>query len=372
MFKTYSVSTVLPVESLALLLLDASQPEAFNDIKIAMKTYFVKIYLTVIGACLLIFSSCIPARLHEDVKARMEQCEELSLKLKSENLDLSTKNSELLLNETELNRRLKVLKEDTLTGGRNYRRLNKLYSDLTVSYEKLIDNNDKLMASSESETRKVIGELQMTQKELQEKEDRLSDLEESLETKENHLKHLSEELKLREGKVNELQKILEEKDAAVIDLKNKVNAALFDFKDSGLSVEQKNGKVYVSLEERLLFESGSKKIDSKGQDALLKLAGVLKDNKDIDVLIEGHTDNVPIKSSASMEDNWDLSVLRATAVTRILVEKGGLEPTRVVPAGRGEYIPVDPANSVEAKKKNRRIEVILTPKLDELMKAIGN
>ena len=179
-------------------------------------------------------------------------------------------------------------------------------------------------------------------------------------------------MQLRIDKVKELEKILADKDAAVLELKNKISAALFDFKDSGLTVEQRNGRVYVSLEEQLLFESGSRTIDPKGQEALIKLAQALKDNDDIDVLIEGHTDDVPIRSSASMEDNWDLSVLRATAVTRILTRKGGLESSRVLAAGRGEFYPIDNANTSEARTKNRRIEVILTPNLDELMKAIEN
>ena len=201
---------------------------------------------------------------------------------------------------------MQVLKEDTMTAGRNYRRLNTLYAKLAKSYDKLIENNEKMIASNESETKKVISELLMTQKELQEKEDRLSDLENSLKGKEKRLELLNDELKMRENKVNDLEKVLAEKDAAVLALKNKISEALFDFQDSGLTVEQRNGKVYVSLEEQLLFESGSRSIDTKGQEALVKLAGVLKDNQDIDVLIEGHTDDVPIRSSTTIEDNWDL------------------------------------------------------------------
>jgi chemotaxis protein MotB len=131
-------------------------------------------------------------------------------------------------------------------------------------------------------------------------------------------------------------------------------------------VSTKNGKVYVLLEERLLFESGSTVVDAKGVEALKNLAKVLEKETEIDVLIEGHTDNVPIKS-ATIKDNWDLSVLRATAILRIITSNSKIEAKRLTAAGRGEFMPIDNANTPEARKKNRRTEIILTPKLDELM-----
>ena len=129
-------------------------------------------------------------------------------------------------------------------------------------------------------------------------------------------------------------------------------------------------KVYVSLTEQLLFKSGSKTVDKKGVEALKKLAGALKGNDDLGVLVEGHTDNVPMSSSANgIKDNWDLSVLRATSIVRILTEEG-VDPKNVSASGRGEYIPVDTADTKEARRKNRRIEIILTPKLDELFQML--
>jgi chemotaxis protein MotB len=136
-----------------------------------------------------------------------------------------------------------------------------------------------------------------------------------------------------------------------------------------LTIEQKNGKVYVSLEERLLFSSGSTVVDPKGEEALKQLGKVLAKDININVLIEGHTDNVPIKGGA-IKDNWDLSVMRATSVVRILTKNDKIDPVRLTPAGRSEYLPIDPGNTAEARKKNRRIEVILTPKLDELLQVL--
>ncbi len=153
-------------------------------------------------------------------------------------------------------------------------------------------------------------------------------------------------------------------------LKKAVSDALVGFENNGLTVTKKNGKVYVSMEEKLLFASGSTVVDSKGEGALKEIAKVLEKNADINVLIEGHTDNVPI-SGGAIKDNWDLSVLRATSVVRILTKHADIDPTRLTPAGRGPYLPVDNANSTDARRKNRRIEIILSPKLDELFKGIG-
>jgi chemotaxis protein MotB len=184
------------------------------------------------------------------------------------------------------------------------------------------------------------------------------------------MKAAEEAIKIKEDRVNELENVLAAKDSAMKELRNKVSDALLGFQDNGLSVSMKNGKVYVSLEERLLFESGSTVVDAKGVDALKKLAKVLEKEVDISVLIEGHTDNVPIKS-ATIKDNWDLSVLRATSILRIIASNSKVDPKRLTAAGRGEFLPIDKANTPDARKKNRRTEIILTPNLDELFQLIN-
>ena len=204
--------------------------------------------------------------------------------------------------------------------------------------------------------------LEGTQEELQRKED-------SLKLREKSITEMGEQLKLREEKVAELQRILDSKDSSAKALKETVTKALLGFNNNGLTVEQKNGKVYVSLEERLLFTSGSTVVDPKGEEALKQLGKVLEKDTDINVLIEGHTDNVPIKGGA-IKDNWDLSVMRATSVVRILTKNDKINPMRLTPAGRSEFLPIDSGNTAEARKKNRRIEVILTPKLDELLNVL--
>jgi chemotaxis protein MotB len=137
-------------------------------------------------------------------------------------------------------------------------------------------------------------------------------------------------------------------------------------------VKQKNGKVYVSMEESLLFASGKYEVTAKGADALKKLSKVLESNVDINIMVEGHTDNVPYKGTDQLLDNWDLSAKRATTVVRILLNGSGINPERITAAGRSEYAPIDKANTPEARSKNRRTEIILSPKLDELLKIIEN
>lgn len=306
--------------------------------------------------------SCVPSKLYDEMKSKKSLCDEENAKMKADMLEYNTRKSEMEMKIKDMERDINYLKSDTTTLGTGNRRLTSLYNELSNSYEKLVANNDRMLASNQSDTRKVILQLQQTQEELSRKED-------SLKVREKTLTDLNDKLKLREARVAELQKILDTKDSAVKALKESVTKALLGFSKDGLTVEQKNGKVYVSLEERLLFASGSTTVDPKGESALKELSNVLAKNTDINVLIEGHTDNVPIKGGP-IKDNWDLSVLRATSVVRILEKNKGVNPIHLTPAGRSEFQPIDNANTPEARKKNRRIEVILTPKLDELFQVL--
>jgi chemotaxis protein MotB len=322
----------------------------------------IKKSLAKISVIAFILSSCVPAQKLEDVTAKKDKCEQNLSNLKAENLDLTTKNTELAKSVDDLTKSKNALQNDTTENGVAYRRLVSVHHELSDSYDKLLSNNDKLLTGKTDEARKTLGQLQSTQEELFKKEDELK-------KKEKELNDLSAELKLRESKVAELQGIMDRKDSTVKALKDNVSKALMGFSGSGLTVTQKNGKVYVSLEERLLFATGSTVVDKKGEDALKELGKVLEKNTDINVLIEGHTDNVPITGGA-IKDNWDLSVLRATSVVRILLKNSGINPVRLTPAGKSEYMPVDAGNTADARKKNRRIEVILTPKLDELFRVL--
>lgn len=238
------------------------------------------------------------------------------------------------------------------------------YNDLQVAQEELIRGNV-------SETRRLLTELQNVQENMKQKEEILRQLEQSLDTKKIALDELTLELEKKNARMAELEKILDAQKKISQDLKNKVSEALLGFENNGLTVTLKNGKVYVSLDEELLFRTASWEIDANGRNALRKLAGVLERNPDIQVTIEGHTDNVPYRpGSGQLKDNWDLSVKRATTVVRVLLEGSKIKPERLIASGRSEYVPVDRANTPEARQKNRRTEIILTPDLTELYELI--
>src|SRR6201996_3866552 len=181
---------------------------------------------------------------------------------------------------------------------------------------------------------------------------------------------LSSDLQKREQRLKEVEDALKKRDAATNALKDKLQQALLGFQNSGLTVDIRNGKVYVSLTDKLLFPSGSIVIDDKGKQALQQLAAVLNKEADINIAVEGHTDDKKVLNLGQIKDNWDLSVLRSTSVCRYLTETEKIDPKRLTATGKSQYQPIDPANTPEARAKNRRIEIVLTPKLDELYNLI--
>jgi len=177
---------------------------------------------------------------------------------------------------------------------------------------------------------------------------------------------LSNDLKKREQRLKEVEEILRKRDEATNQLKEKLQQALLGFTKNGLTVEIRNGKVYVSLTDKLLFPSGSIIIDEKGKQALSQLADVLKQQPEINIAVEGHTDSQKITNLGQIKDNWDLSVLRSTSVVRYLTEVSKVESVRMTATGKGEFQPLDANTTAEGRSKNRRIEIVLSPKLDEL------
>jgi len=245
------------------------------------------------------------------------------------------------------------------------------YNTISGRYNDLQNAQEELIRGSVKETQKLLMELQAAQENLKNKEDLLRQLEQALDTRKASLDELTFELEKRNARLVELENILDAQKRIAQDLKNKVSEALLGFENNGLTVSQKNGKVYVSLDEKLLFRSGSWDIDANGRNALKKLSSVLEKNPGIQVTIEGHTDNVPYNSGGSqLRDNWDLSVKRATTVVRVLLEGSKIDPNRLTAAGHGEFMPVDAGNSSDARQKNRRTEVVLTPDLTELYRLI--
>lgn len=342
-----------------------------NMKKLSFKQFF---YFVLIA---FVVTSCIPARQYEEMKTKRTQCEDELKELKTANKDLTVKNTELTERYDQITRQIEGLKSDTSILGVTSRRLRDNYDQLNKTYNLLLEKNRELLEGSSKETKNVLSELQKTQEDLQKKEDELKKTEAEMNEKMKNLDELSKQLNAtqasmqeKEMKLKELQNILNKQDAAVKALRETVSNALLGFENQGLTINIKNGKVYVSLEESLLFASGKFDVDAKGVTALKKLAAVLEKDPEINVLIEGHTDNVPYKGAQQIKDNWDLSVMRATAIVKILLENGKIAPERLSASGRSEFVPVDTADTKEAKAKNRRTEIILTPKLDKLFQII--
>jgi chemotaxis protein MotB len=322
--------------------------------------------------CLTLFA-CVPAKKVEDIKRKKEICEEQLAALKEQNRKLDENFTEVNEKYEDLQKRHKGLTNDTTVMGRSLRLMTKNYDQLNETYELLLQKNKELLDGNQAETSKLFGNLQQSQEELRKQTAALEQARKNLDEKERNLEKLKQELEQREKRVNELEAILNRKDSMVNSLKAKVQNALLGFENNGLTIEQKNGKVYVSMDESLLFASGSYNVEKRGKEALQNLSEVLEKNMDVNILVEGHTDNVPFNGSGVLKDNWDLSVKRATSVVKILLEKSSIAPNRLTAAGRGEHVPIASNDTKEGRAKNRRTEIILTPKLDELFELLeGN
>ncbi|GAB2960355.1 hypothetical protein GCM10027048_30040 [Hymenobacter coalescens] len=328
-----------------------------------MKKSTPTLLLAGLAAVSLNLTSCVTAKKHDDLKARLTATEQAQTTAERQAREAvaELKKATDELNELRLTNRRLV--SDSAQTGNVLRRTQTLYRELSDTYEKLIKNNEKVLANKSADYQKVAQDLARREAEL-------GELSANLNKSRTEIDKLSADVKSREQRLAELEKALAEKDAAVNALRAKVSNALLSFKASDLQVKVKDGKVYVSLSEQLLFKSGSTKVDPKGQEALTKLAAVLKEQRDVNVVVEGHTDNVPIlKGTAGMQDNWDLSALRATEIARLLTV-GGVQPERVTASGRSQYVPVAQNDSPQNKAMNRRTEIILTPKLDELFQIL--
>jgi chemotaxis protein MotB len=299
------------------------------------------------------------------LQAQKAICDDKNEQLESENEGLRTQNKRHQdFAEQQSNRILRL--QDTIAQLTDEQRmLNNRYADLMKAQE-------ALQTGSRQEIRKLLEQIQQNQEVLQQKENQLFSAEQTLNERTLAVQKLEDELNERNQKLIALQQALFQKDSITQALRKKVADALLGFEGKGLTVAMRDGKVYVSLDEKLLFASGSAAVDKRGAEAIGSLAKVLEQNPDINVTIEGHTDDVPYKGSGQLVDNWDLSVKRATSVVRIMLKNSGIDQSRVTAAGRAEFVPLQAAKTPEARQANRRIEVILAPKLDEVLKLLEN
>ena len=317
-----------------------------------------------------ILSSCITPKVynelldkHEIAKKNLSKNEKLILNLR-ETLDANERSINSLMSSIE------KLRQDSTTLNNDLLACQNKYDDLSTAYDLLTSKSSRYMAEKAKETKELLEQLEKTQSELFAKEDQLKKSTAVLEEKERKLVDSQNELELRSLRVAELEAIINRKDSMVTALKQKISKALIGLEGDGLTIEQRNGKVYISLEEDLLFASGKYEINQSGKQALDKLSDVLSYQKDLEILVEGHTDSIPLSGRGLIKDNWDLSVMRATSVVKRLTSNSNLDPTQLIAAGRSEFVPIMSNSSSEGRNKNRRIEMILSPNLDDLFKLL--
>lgn len=304
--------------------------------------------------------SCVPAKKYNDLLEREKQCSDELAKYKADAISYEGKAKEYEAELKVAKSKLNQLIADTSAMGNEYRRLNAMYHKEIKLRDLAEQNFNKLKLTGAKEVAILQKDLEEERINLQAKEDSLIALAKMLNKKE-------ELLKKREARVNELEEIIRRQEAAVAALKAKIAKALKGFEDKGLTVEERDGKIYVSLEAKLLFASGSTVVEEGGKTALVDLAKVLESEKELEIIVEGHTDTDAMRGTTHPKNNWELSVLRATSVIEIMTQNSSIDPTILMAAGRSEFHPVDPND----KAKNRRIEVIISPNLDELFKVIN-
>ncbi len=330
-----------------------------------MKSIFSPLALVLIGTVITLHS-CVPNRKYQELSAEKNGMETENLALRSENESMTTEFNEIKAENDLLSEKLNGLESDTTILGNSLRHMTEKYDKINQLNEIMSAKSNALLQESIDENQELLAELNNTRQELLNKEDMLNTLEADLNEKEANLNTLSSDLEAKAKRVQELEELLETQQSAVSALKDKVSAALLGFTGDGLTVEQKNGKVYVSLEANLLFPSGSTAINNEGKQALIDLAKAVQDQSDLEIIVEGHTDTDKMNSNSHPKDNWELSVLRATSVVKIMTANSTIKPEILSASGKSEYVPVDPSD----KSKNRRIEIILSPNLDDLFHII--
>lgn len=311
------------------------------------------------------FSGCVTKQKYNELQNQYKRCQDDLTYVNSENVDFSNAKKQLTAELDAMSLKAKQLADDTLSLSRRLRQSERDLAKATRDYDDLLKSFAEQNVNNQNQMNDMLSSIDKIKDELTAKENLLNAQQDSLEA-------ARKVLAAKEARIQEMQDILNQKDAEVKALKTKVSTALKGFEGSGLNVTEKDGKVYVSMEDKLLFASGSWTINEQGLNAIKELARVLENEKDIAVLIEGHTDNLAYRGNGQVKDNWDLSVMRATSVVRAILQNGNIEPVRLSASGRSEYLPIDNADTPEARAKNRRTEIILTPNLDKLFELIQN
>ena len=314
--------------------------------------------LSLIALTLVLTTSCVSKKIYTDLEDKYATLRRENRKIIDENAELK---KDLLISQNKLSQ----LQRDYDNSVSRLSQLQKDYEvtktnldNLQQSYQALEKNSSSAIAENAKKNRELLAQLEAK--------------EQALAAENARLQKLKQDMEARSQRILELENVIASKDAAMNKLKDAISRALTNFEGKGLTVEQRDGKVYVSMENKLLFQSGSWAVGVNGKQAVKQLGSVLAENPDIAILIEGHTDNDPYNGTGQLSGNWDLSTKRATAIVQILRENPAINPENLTAAGRGEYAPIATNDTNEGKAKNRRIEVILTPKLDEISKLLND
>ena len=313
--------------------------------------------LTLVAFALALTSSCVSKKVYNELEEKYANLRKENRKLQDEGEDCTKAKNKLDLDYAALQAELTKTKTERDKLSNDYKSASNNLKTLQGSYDALSKNSDDALAANMNKNRDLLAQLEEKEKALAAEKSRLDKLRNDLDDSSRRLA--------------ELENMMANKDAAMKKLKETLSKALNSFEGKGLTVQQKNGKVYVSMENKLLFSSGSWAVGSEGRRAVVEVGKVLGDNPDISVLIEGHTDDDAYGGSGPIADNWDLSTKRATAIVSILGENKKVNKSNLTAAGRSEYAPLQPNTTAEGKAKNRRIEIILTPKLDEISKMLN-
>lgn len=307
--------------------------------------------------------SCITQREYSELEQENQRNLKEKERLKWEVADLTTKSKAINDELGYFHNQAKEYEAEISRLSKETSDLKKDIDNLQRDIEECNRRNREAMASKSQDLDKMSQDLLNARSTLNKRAQELADKEEKFE-------ELKREFAKKEDKLKELEKALEAKQGEVNNIQTMISNALLGFRDKGLEITNKDGRVYVSMDEKLLFKSGSWQVGQDGIAALKEIALVLEENPDITVMVEGHTDNVPLRGNQQVKDNWDLSVMRATAITKILLNSAIIAPERIIPSGRGEFSPIMTNASAEGRAKNRRTEIILTPKVNELLKLI--
>ncbi|MBP5516481.1 MAG: OmpA family protein [Bacteroidales bacterium] len=330
----------------------------------------MKKQIALIGMSALLFGSCVTLGKYEALESKNTQLRREFNATQGELNDLREENAELQRQNQSLNAEIVELTDNNNKNIDAIKSLKQEMANMKMGYDTVIENYMQRITGQSQNLDRANNLLAARTKELSDKEEAFKAKEETFRTRENELRAKQEELEKQEAST---RKALEAKEKELEHLRSSLNNALVGFADKGLNVETRDGKVYVSMESKLLFPSASWTVSKDGVEAIKTLAKVLEDNTDLNILVEGHTDNAAYKGSNGVKDNWDLSVMRATSIVKLLLQYGPkIDPSRIEACGHGEFAPKVPNDTPANKALNRRTEIILTPKMSDILNLIEN